>query len=188
MKSLNYGKISLDVSGPLARRNTAVHVAYRPVDPLVEQRLNDIFSEIRSTRDTEGSEVSIAVRCIDGFFISARGCNPLREDPRLVRVINYDPVQDISLIVGEEEPDGSASIFWFCFRAFEDTGAVVRIKGTEGNDDRNVSKDERTDAMLDMIRDWRSSPLVSFQGSEIYRSRNITDIRSFLFDRLPMRS
>lgn len=188
MKSLNEVKNALEGSSPLARRNTAVHVAYRPVDPLIEERLNDIFSEIRSTRDTKGSEISIAVRCIDGFFISAMGCDPLREDPRLVRVINYDPVQDLSLIVGEEEPDRSVPIFWFCFRAFEETGAVLRIKASGGNYDRSVSKDERMNAMLDLVREWRSKSLVTFHGSEIFRSRNLMEVRKFLLERLPLLS
>ncbi|MDG6226011.1 MAG: hypothetical protein QCI82_10935 [Candidatus Thermoplasmatota archaeon] len=172
--------------GPLARRNKAVHVAFRPVEPLLEDRLHDMFTHIRSSRTIGDATLSMAIRCIDGFYITSKGCNPLKEDPRLVRVIGYDPVQDVSLIAGDDEPEIFSPIFWYCFRAFDETGTILCIYDKGEDEIKRISSSfAKSDRMLEIIKTWKGRSSLEYEGLILHRSRTIEGVREFLLESFP---
>jgi len=172
-------KGGFDRIGPLAGRSS-VHIAFRPVDPLVEERVRSLFADLSGSIGEGAPSVSLGIRSVDGFFCTSEGSDPLSGTIELVRVLNYDPVRGIFLLVGDPEPDPTAAIMWFGFKAFEDCGAICSISERGAELDLPDDQEGRNGSILEFLRLWKDENPASFGAFNFSRVKNLEGTRSFI--------
>jgi len=143
--------------GPFRRNASAVRIGVRPVDPLLEDSISEVSEHLRDWYGRVGGSASLAIRCVDGFFVNIQGTDPFKKGPQLVRVIDFDPIKGFFLTIGKDAPDPEAGLFWYVFKVFEGTGTVLTLRDKEGRNPDIPNEGSALHARrMDIIRAWKA--------------------------------
>jgi hypothetical protein len=179
MKVKGFEKGGFEEIGPLRGKVSSVRIAFRPVEPLLEERISSLMSELRSADPPQSSSLALAVRAVDGFFVTTGRSDPLRGPLSLVRVIEYDPIRQVFLLAGDRDPDPWAVLFWYCFKVFPQDGVACAF----GDPGEPVFPDEpeaRAGSLLGCMSRWKVENPLRYLDRSLFRCPTMDTLRDHL--------
>jgi len=177
----------LDGIGPLRGKVSSVRVGFRPNEPLLEERIAGIFLNLRGYAPPEGLSISLGVRSVDGFFVTAMGSAPMKGEVRLVRVLDYDPIRQVFLVAGTSDPDLWAPVFWFGFKVFISDGIICSYG--KGSEDPGMPEEpeHRNRLLLSLMSEWKEGNPQEFKGRTLYRCPTLEGLESHMISIIAQR-
>jgi hypothetical protein len=169
--------------GPLRGRTSSVRVAFRPVDPLMEERVREMASRIKAASPPDDLHLSFAVRSVDGFYVTSEGSDPIRGVLSLVRVIEYDVTRGVFLVSGDRDPDPWAAFYWFCLRVFPQDGAAC-VTGGKGGPKLPDNAEARARAMISAMAEWKKGNPLDHGGHTLFRCASLGQMEEHILGRI----
>ena len=161
-----------------------VHGAFRPMDPLLKDRLHALKEDLRSLGIKDQGGFALAIRSISGFYCTLRNSSPLNiSGDDLIDVIDYDPTRRwlIASTMGDIDP--MVEIFWFGTRAFpedmiycitSDEEEITLLSDTMGR--------SRIDKILSLIEKWKDNRVLRTDDAVLWRGGDLGSLKKFLIE------
>lgn len=101
---------------------------------LLSPRANElvlISEELRDRLHIKGL-ISLSTRTGSGFFINTANFEPKNFNrDNIVEVIDFDPVRNNMMVIGNEPPANDAAFHWFIYRGFPNVFGILCINESE---------------------------------------------------------
>jgi hypothetical protein len=95
------------------------------------KELLEIFKKFRDILKIKGIQ-SISTRTGSGYFINTANFDlgELNRD-NIIEVIDYDPVRNNMMVIGNDPPASDAVLHWFIYRGFPNINGVINIDNSD---------------------------------------------------------
>ncbi len=163
--------------------------AFRPMDPLLKDRLHGLTEDLRSLGIEDFGGFALAVRSISGFYCTRRNSSPLdiaKED--LINVIDYDPTRRWLIASGMGDIDPLVEVFWFGTRAFqEDLIYCILSEENEKTLLSNTRGRSRIDKILSLIERWKENRVLRIDEAVLWRGNDLGSLKDFIMEHYTLR-
>ncbi len=163
--------------------------AFRPMDPLLKDRLHALAEDLRSLGMEDMGGFALALRSISGFYCTRKNSSPLDiagED--LIDVIDYDPTRRWLIASEMGDIDPMVEIFWFGTRAFPED--MIYCIASEENEMMLLSDrkgQSRIDNILSLIEKWKDNRVLRFDEAVLWRGGDLRSLTDFLIEHYTLR-